>query len=226
MKNTNLTILHLLIAFFSGIITSQLYYYLLYKNPKVVTAPGLTSLIAFCTFTLALITANTWLKSKIKDSAYKNTEMAQDYLGKVTIDMFQLRYYSLRLSKISPRNLKEIDRIHPELKKTYEDFRANFAKLAIYIEQLPAFEHTFLKKHILKKISDRILKLNAMNNLTTLLAIIDQKTTPISVESLTDLKFRATEVVNVLNSTTYIMEGLLKLPYDKKYQRLSNIKKN
>lgn len=64
-----------------------------------------------------------------------------------------------------------------------------------------------------------------MNNLTTLLAIIDQKTTPISVESLTDLKFRATEVVNVLNSTTYIMEGLLKLPYDKNINVYQILKK-
>lgn len=224
MKNTNLTNLHLLAAFFTGIIATHTFYYLVYKNPKVVTAPGLTSLIAFCTLTLGLITANTWLKSKIKDSAYKNTEMAQDYLGKVTIEMFQLRYYSTRLSLINPKNLKEIDRIYPEIKKSYEEFRNTFSKLAVYIDQLPAFEHTFLKKHILKKVTDRILKLNVMNDLTTLLAIIDQKSDPITDTELYDLKFRAANVVKVLNSTIYIMEGLLKLPYDKKYKRLSNIK--
>ncbi|HHH1914303.1 TPA: hypothetical protein ACPY4J_002995 [Yersinia enterocolitica] len=62
--------------------------WILYKDPTRITAPALAALTAMCTFLLALCSAlkvDEWLKNKINDSAYKQTESILEDIANLMI---------------------------------------------------------------------------------------------------------------------------------------------
>ncbi|WP_065358473.1 hypothetical protein [Kluyvera georgiana] len=75
MKN-KLNLSHIL-GFVIGITITIATNWILFKDPKRVTAPGLAALVALCTFSLALWSAfkvDKWLNSKVNDTAFKKAE--------------------------------------------------------------------------------------------------------------------------------------------------------
>ncbi|WPO94196.1 hypothetical protein SFA32_14630 [Buttiauxella sp. HR94] len=83
MKRKNhLNISHI-IGFFVGVVITIIFNWIVFKDPKRITAPGVTSLVAMCTFALALYSATQlklWLNSKINDKAFKQTEKVLEYI--------------------------------------------------------------------------------------------------------------------------------------------------
>lgn len=60
-------------GFFVGVVVTVIFNWIVFKDPKGVTAPGVAALVAMCTFTLALWSAfkvNKWLDNKVNDAAF------------------------------------------------------------------------------------------------------------------------------------------------------------
>ncbi|EKN4168192.1 hypothetical protein NUF60_000203 [Yersinia enterocolitica] len=77
-----------LLCFFFGIVVTVIVLWILYKDPTRITAPALAALTAMCTFLLALCSAlkvDEWLKNKINDSAYKQTESILEDIANLMI---------------------------------------------------------------------------------------------------------------------------------------------
>lgn len=75
-KYDTLNISHI-IGFFTGILITIAINWITFKDPKEITAPGVASLVAICTFSLALYSAyqvKKWLDSKINETAFKKTD--------------------------------------------------------------------------------------------------------------------------------------------------------
>jgi len=63
-------------GFFVGVVITVIFNWIVFKDPKRITAPGVAALVAICTFTLALWSAfkvENWLKSKVNDEAFNRT---------------------------------------------------------------------------------------------------------------------------------------------------------
>lgn len=62
--------------FFTGILVTVAFNWIVYKDPKRITAPGVSTLVAMSTFMLALWSAfkvNKWLNSKVNDAAFNQS---------------------------------------------------------------------------------------------------------------------------------------------------------
>ncbi len=61
-------------GFFVGVVVTVAFNWIVFKEPKRVTAPGVAALVAICTFTLALWSAfkvNKWVASKVNEKHLK-----------------------------------------------------------------------------------------------------------------------------------------------------------
>ncbi|WFX59774.1 hypothetical protein NFK08_07045 [Enterobacter roggenkampii] len=70
------------VGFFVGIVVTVIFNWVVFKDPKRITAPGVAALVAMCTFSLALWSAfkvEKWLNNKINDKAFKQTEKILEY---------------------------------------------------------------------------------------------------------------------------------------------------
>ncbi|MFW5405457.1 hypothetical protein [Pectobacterium carotovorum] len=66
-----------ILGFVVGVVVTIVINWILFKDPKRVTAPGLAALVALGTFSLALWSAfkvDKWLNSKVNDTAFKKAE--------------------------------------------------------------------------------------------------------------------------------------------------------
>lgn len=88
-------------GFFVGVIITVIFNWVVFKDPKKITAPGVTSLVAMCTFALALYSASQlklWLNSKINDKAFKQTEKILEYIegSNEAVDPIYQQYKTLK----------------------------------------------------------------------------------------------------------------------------------
>lgn len=70
-------------GFFVGVVVTVLFNWIVFKDPKRVTAPGVAALVAICTFGLALWSAlkvNKWLDNKVNETGFKQTEKILEHL--------------------------------------------------------------------------------------------------------------------------------------------------
>lgn len=68
-----------------GLITITINW-IIFKDPKKVTAPGVTTFLATCTFTLALYSAlqvKKWLDGKVNEAAFKQTQLILEAISKI-----------------------------------------------------------------------------------------------------------------------------------------------
>lgn len=136
------------IGFFVGVVVTVIFNWIVFKDPKRVTAPGVAALVAICTFSLALWSASQvkkWLNNKINETAYKQAEISMELLRAIIIDLFNVSSHLKRLMEANQHN-GEYARILDNLKPIHESCIENINKLIVVIELLPSWNINLIHK--------------------------------------------------------------------------------
>ncbi|QLR42431.1 hypothetical protein HV346_06990 [Enterobacter sp. RHBSTW-00994] len=99
------------IGFFVGIVVTVIFNWIVFKDPKRITAPGVATLVAMCTFTLALWSASQvrkWLDNKINEKAFKQTEKILELIETSFESIDPLYKHIVRMLRCSEKS-KHID---------------------------------------------------------------------------------------------------------------------
>lgn len=114
----------------AGVLLAEGFNWLLYKDIKRVTAPGLSSLVAVCALVLAIYSAfqvKKWMDNKVNEKGFKKCEEIIDQLGDMQVE---LTYANLKLTNTLEQNKtkkilqqeykKEVDKSYNETNKEIE----------------------------------------------------------------------------------------------------------
>ncbi|HBQ5120438.1 MULTISPECIES: hypothetical protein [Klebsiella pneumoniae complex] len=114
----------------AGVLLAEGFNWLLYKDIKRVTAPGLSSLVAVCALVLAIYSAfqvKKWMDNKVNEKGFKKCEEIIDQLGDMQVE---LTYANLKITKtleqhktkkiLQQEYKKEVDKSYNETNKEIE----------------------------------------------------------------------------------------------------------
>lgn len=94
---------------FAGIILTLVFNWIVYKEPKRITAPGVSALVSISAFLLALWSAfkvNKWLNSKVNDAAFEKTQKLMHETEELTMNLIPVINH---LTFVNRDKLKLID---------------------------------------------------------------------------------------------------------------------
>mgnify|MGYP004711531663 CR=1 FL=1 len=99
-----------------GILLTEFITWLLYKDHKKITAPGLSAMVAVCALSLAIYSAyqvKKWIHSKVNDKGFKKCEAIIDKVHEIAILMLQVnpiisRLHNSNLVLLSEEEKKKI----------------------------------------------------------------------------------------------------------------------
>ena len=128
----------------SGVLLAEGTNWLLYKDIKRVTAPGLSSLVAVCALVLAIYSAfqvKKWLGNKVNEKGFKKCEEIIDQLSEISIG---LTYINIKLSYVLEMN-KRIEISQQEFKADLDTlYHDTYQEIENYID-------IALKTYVLQK---------------------------------------------------------------------------
>lgn len=207
-------------GFFVGIVVTVIFNWIVFKDPKRVTAPGVAALVAMCTFTLALWSAfkvNKWLNSKINETAYKQAEMSMELLRNIIIDLFHISGCFNRLRTANETN-GEYKRLLEDLKPRYERFMENFNSFIIVTDSLSSWNIIFIHKTIFHKASTLMNRNNFSSIVKSSIALLSSE--EIKINKKDYFMKKAPEIIITADTVMYRFIGLLTTPYDKKFEHI------
>ncbi|ELY6083888.1 hypothetical protein SNO26_003107, partial [Cronobacter sakazakii] len=85
-----------------GVLLTEFITWLLFKNPKKITAPGLSATVAVCALLLAIYSAyqvKKWVNSKINEKAFKRSEELLEEFLKLMVILARLKYALQHVAK-------------------------------------------------------------------------------------------------------------------------------
>lgn len=130
------------VGFFVGIVVTVIFNWVVFKDPKRITAPGVAALVAMSTFTLALWSAfkvEKWLKSKVNESGYKQSEKIIEELQLIILSIISINN---SLHMLDPRYHNRVV-IHKELFEKHKTKISNDSEqLSVQIARLNLLCHT------------------------------------------------------------------------------------
>lgn len=92
-----------------GVMLTEFITWLLYKNPKKITAPGLSAIVAVCALILAVYSAyqvKKWINGKVNDKGFKKCESIIDKIQEIAMEMLKV---NSEIGKLFQMNLVVID---------------------------------------------------------------------------------------------------------------------
>ncbi|HCI6154410.1 TPA: hypothetical protein NPN91_005272, partial [Klebsiella variicola subsp. variicola] len=113
----------------AGVLLAEGFNWLLYKDIKRVTAPGLSSLIAVCALVLAIYSAfqvKKWLGNKVNEKGFKKCESIIDKIQEIAIEIGRINsdiailYKNKLIILDSVKIEKKIENIHESILKINE----------------------------------------------------------------------------------------------------------
>lgn len=141
-------------GFFVGVVVTVAFNWIVFKDPKRVTAPGLAALVAMCTFTLALWSAfkvSQWTNAKINESGYKHSEKIIEQIHLITASLITVNSSLLmidpRLDDYQTTNLDLIRFHRKKLSEENEELSLLVMKLNILTLTLPQWGVAISESH-------------------------------------------------------------------------------
>ncbi len=77
----------------AGVLLTEFITWLLYKNPKKITAPGLSAIVAVCALLLAVYSAyqlKKWINGKINEKGFKKCEAIMDKIQELAMEAVRI----------------------------------------------------------------------------------------------------------------------------------------
>lgn len=122
------------VGFFVGIVVTIIFNWIVFKDPKRITAPGVAALVAMCTFTLALWSAlqvKEWLATKKKEAGFNHTIKILEIIEKSHEDIDPL-YQQCNNIKITTKQFGEITLSEGQVK----NLKDNINKVELFCNRL------------------------------------------------------------------------------------------
>lgn len=128
----------------AGVLLAEGFNWLLYKNIKRVTAPGLSSLVTICALVLAIYSAfqvKKWIDNKVNEKGFKKCEEILDLLSDISIG---LAYINIKITIALEMNKK--------IEISQQEFKSDLDKLYDDADQaIQKYLDDILKAHAIQK---------------------------------------------------------------------------
>lgn len=146
--------------FFIGILITVAFNWIVYKDPKRITAPGVSALVAMSTFMLALWSAfkvNKWINSKVNEKSFKRTEEFLDELSSLYLGLAKL--YSV-IEQIKDTKDFANDKILLGTAKDYiNEYLNSIVKTTVLYMSFSHWNIKFKKEMHFESIDSRLVKI-------------------------------------------------------------------
>lgn len=210
------------VGFFVGIVVTVIFNWVVFKDPKRITAPGVAALVAMSTFTLALWSASQvreWLSNKINETGYKQCELIIEKLRRVIVNLYYIRHFFTRLRGANKNN-GEFDRIAKELSPIFEEYIQNSSELITAMESLPSWKIKFILKPIVNEAYHLLNKNKVSTIIRSTLALLNSEAG--TEKKIEYVNKNCKDVLLSIDTVTYRLLGIISANYYKKFKHLSH----
>ncbi|ELV2795181.1 hypothetical protein QNS20_001375, partial [Enterobacter ludwigii] len=79
-----------------GVLLTEFITWILYKNPKKITAPGLSAIVAVCALILAVYSAyqvKKWVNGKVNEKGFKKCEAIIDNIQEIAMGIVRVNIF-------------------------------------------------------------------------------------------------------------------------------------
>jgi hypothetical protein len=204
-------------SLFVGVLLTEFITWLLFKNPKKITAPGLSATVAVCALLLAIYSAyqvKKWVNSKINEKAFKRSEELLEEFLKLMVILARLKYALLHVAKTEKLTEKNALTLKEEINKIQEDY---FICISNQILLIHSFSHWGIifkcKKHWEKTRVHLTTCQSECNTIREQLAMFSSNANQAKKLSNEDIKTLANSIVGRIDTVGYIYDALLKRKY-------------
>ncbi|WP_438443170.1 hypothetical protein [Kluyvera georgiana] len=202
-------------GFVVGIVTTIAINWILFKDPKRVTAPGLAALVALCTFSLALWSAfkvDKWLNSKVNEKAFKRTEEFLDSYIDLALNIAKIysiaKYIRNKTTKqiITDRSIiRNINEFAPE-------FLNSILTVAVHENTFKNWGIIFKHRKAHRKIMSRLkIIVPIIRRMNEIAYEFDNSTT--QEKDANRMKEYSTTIIQYIDSVYYSVDGIVKRSY-------------
>ncbi len=125
--------------FFVGVVITVTFNWLVFKDPKRITAAGVSSLVGISAFLLALYSAHKvqlWLNSKISDKAFRHTERIIEEIEKTFLYLFKINKDTNKLSPFVALTNPEQIEIRHNIKIIVAELQESKSKIILLVDML------------------------------------------------------------------------------------------
>ncbi|WP_314419117.1 hypothetical protein [Pseudescherichia vulneris] len=146
-----------IIGFFIGVLITITINWLLFKDPKKITAPGVAALITMCTFSLALYSAyqvKKWLNSKINETAFKKTDDFISELCTINNKILEVIFLIKKLELMSKK--EEYNKCVEELFTCSLELKKSIMTAYNHSYTFPTWSIKFVQRKLFDKANGRV----------------------------------------------------------------------
>lgn len=202
-----------------GVLLTEGITWLLYKDFKKITAPGLSAIVAVIALSLAIYSAyqvKKWVNSKIKEKAFKRTEELLEEISKMAVILARLKYLMMEIKNL--KHLSEISasKLSSEIKNQQEKYFESISNQILAVHSFSNWGVIFTIRKIYDKARIHLTHTqNECNHIRDKLnkeIIKAKKNETVNIE---EIKFQAKHIISRIDAAGYILDGIIKMKYEK-----------
>lgn len=201
----------------------------LFKDPKRVTAPGVSVFLASCTFALALYSASQvkkWLNSKVNEKAFKRTEEFLDEISNQALLSAKLQHLMYRIKNQKKFSNQIFSNINDELEPLLKDLSTSntsqtlktytFAHWQVRLKGKQPYQKA--KYHYDKFITEGYI----LSGLLKGYSANEKHHINIDEHTIESLQHQRKNISLRIDTYGYIIDGLMKMSYTDFFEHLQN----
>ncbi|MEB8025551.1 hypothetical protein [Enterobacter hormaechei] len=209
-----------------GVLLTEFITWLLFKNPKKITAPGLSATVAVCALLLAIYSAyqvKKWVNSKINEKAFKRSEELLEEFLKLMVILARLKYALQHVAKTEKLTEKNALTLKEEINKIQDDYFICISNQILLIHSFSHWEIIFkCKKYWEKTRVHLTICQSECNTIREQLAMFTSNANQAKKLSNEDIKTLANSIIGRIDTVGYIYDGILKRKYNDIFKYSNN----
>lgn len=218
-KKNHLNISHI-VGFFFGVVVTVLINWIIFKDPKKITAPGVASLMAICTFSLALYSAfqlKKWVNSKVNEKAFKRSEELLDEFSTFILVVAKMQHFMLSIKKQQNYSEHAFSLMYDELSELQNNFVESNSSQLLIIHSFSHWGVKFIGRKYYMKSRVHFSQINA--DCSDLLRILRKHKSSdshrVKTEVVTQIQTLRSNISSRIEAGGYILDGVMKMKYEK-----------
>ncbi|EMG0806828.1 hypothetical protein V4Y22_003580 [Escherichia coli] len=212
-----LEIIH--IAFFLfGVIVTESITWLLFKDIKKITAPGLSAIVAVVALSLAIYSAyqvKKWVFSKINEKAFKRSEELLEEFAKMMIVLARLKYVMQRISQINKFSETNATSLKEELREIQNDYFMCISKQILITHTFSNWGVIFNYKKQFDKVRYHLTESQSEGNEIRRRLYLIANSVPQGVNlDQQEIKTMAKGIIGRIDTVANILDSIMRMKYE------------
>lgn len=203
------------VGFFVGIVVTVIFNWVVFKDPKRITAPGVAALVAMSTFSLALWSAfkvEKWLKSKVNEKAFKRTEEFLDSYVELALNIAKIYSIAKYIGKRTTDQIISDRTIIRNINDFAPEYLNSILTLITHENTFKNWGIIFKHRNAHKKIMSRLTKITPIiRNINDIAYEFDNSTT--QEKDANKMKAHSKIIIQYIDSIYYSIDGIVKRGY-------------